>query len=65
MQAIAKVEIQERRDELELKVHIHNGNLDLRKVREIVQNAEIKLNMSQCRIKTGMLQQEHDLEARI
>ncbi len=57
MMAVSKAEIQQRREEYDIRMTIQNEKFDHKKVKEIIKATEMKINMIESKIKTGILTQ--------
>ena len=55
--AVSKAEIQQRREEYDIRMTIQNEKFDHKKVKEIIKATEMKINMIESKIKTGILTQ--------
>ncbi len=57
MMAVSKAEIQQRREQYDIRMTIQNEKFDHKKVKEIIKATEMKINMIESKIKTGILTQ--------
>lgn len=65
MMAISKAEVEQRREEYDIRKSIQQETFDHKKVKEMIKNAELKINMIESKIKTGIFTQEEVLANRI
>lgn len=65
MKAIKQAEINERREEYDLRMSLESPTLDRMRVKELIKTAEQRLNIIECRIKTNLLEQDYSLKDRI
>jgi hypothetical protein len=65
MKVISKAEVEQRREEYDLRMTLQNDKFDHKKVKEMIKTAEMKINMIESQIKTGIFSQEEKLAKRI
>jgi hypothetical protein len=65
MKAIEKAEIKDRRDDYEMRLSFENPMGGRQRVQEILKNSELKLNMIESQIQTGIYIQNAQLDERI
>lgn len=65
MTVIKQVEMKERRQKHDIMVNVEQPLVNRQKVKDIIKNAELRLNMIESRIQTGIIEQENTLSHRI
>lgn len=65
LMVISKAEVDQRREEYDLRKSLQQETFDHKRVKEMIKNAELKINMIESKIKTGIFNQEEILNSRI